>query len=95
MVAAEKIENHISRCMEKIRSNTEYGIIYQIRYNIFNAIALFINITIAKAQVQYHTCCRYELVFSKWPTILKILHGPSESDLKKLMWHEKLFLTSS
>jgi hypothetical protein len=23
------------------------------------------------------------------------LHGPSESDLKKLMWHEKLFLTSS
>ena len=26
-------------------------------YNILNAITLFINITIAKAQVQYHTHC--------------------------------------
>jgi hypothetical protein len=44
-------------------------------YNIFNAITLFINITIAKAQAQYHTRCQYELVFSKWPTIVKILCG--------------------
>jgi hypothetical protein len=30
---------------------------------------------IAKAQVQYHTRCQYELVFSKWPTIVKISRG--------------------
>jgi hypothetical protein len=50
-------------------------------YNIFNAITLFINI--AKAQVQY------ELVFSKWPTIVKILCGfltrsPRNSDVLKI-----------
>ena len=56
-------------------------------YNIFNAITLFINI--AKAQVQYHTRCQYELVFSKWPTIVKILCGfltrsPRNSDVLKI-----------
>jgi hypothetical protein len=30
---------------------------------------------IAKAQAQYHTRCQYELVFSKWPTIVKISCG--------------------
>jgi hypothetical protein len=30
---------------------------------------------IAKAQAQYHTRCQYELVLSKWPTIVKISRG--------------------
>jgi hypothetical protein len=44
-------------------------------YNIFNAITLFINITIYKKSCVYtHVCisCQYEFVFSKWPTFVKI-----------------------
>jgi hypothetical protein len=48
------------------------GIIFSMLLHL-----VFINITIAKAQAQYHTHYQYEyeLVFSKWPTIMKISGG--------------------
>jgi hypothetical protein len=33
---------------------------------------------ITKAQAQYHACCQYELLFSKWLTIVEISHWPPE-----------------
>jgi hypothetical protein len=50
-----------------------YGIIFSIIIFHFSIILQLPNI--AKTQAQYHTCFQYELVFSKWPTIVKISRG--------------------
>ena len=49
-----------------------YGIIFSMLLHF----SLILHLPkIAKAQVQYHTHCQHELVFSKWTTIVKISRG--------------------
>jgi hypothetical protein len=49
-----------------------YGIIFSMLLHFSLILQLP---KIAKAQAQYHTRCQYELVFPKWPTIVKISRG--------------------
>jgi hypothetical protein len=52
-----------------------YGIIFSMLLH-FSLILQWPKIAKGKAaQTQYHTRCQYELVFSKWPTIVKTSRG--------------------